>query len=117
MLRSRRQFLHAALHLGAAALTLTACDDDGASPPSPYPDAGQDPSLVTTIHDNHGHVLVVPTSDLRARVEKTYLIQGTAEHGHSVTVSAEDFSTLWNEGSVSLMSSSSGHSHLVTIVY
>jgi plastocyanin len=37
------------------------------------------------IAGNHGHVLVIPASDLDSTVDKTYSILGMATHDHSVT--------------------------------
>ena len=48
----------------------------------------------STIESNHGHVLVVSTADINAGVTKSYDIQGTADHAHSVTLTAADFASL-----------------------
>ena len=43
---------------------------------------------------NHGHVLLVTKEDVAAGVDKTYDIQGTATHTHSVTITAAMFARL-----------------------
>lgn len=116
---TRRQFLYTTLHLSAAALALSACDDESSGyPPNGSSDAGADTTLVTTISANHGHVLTVPLADLRAGVEKSYDIAGTAGHNHTVTLSAADFALISTEGTLTKSTTvASGHSHTVTVVY
>ena len=46
------------------------------------------------IQTNHGHVLVVPVADINAGVDKGYDIRGTADHTHTVTLTAADFASL-----------------------
>ena len=47
---------------------------------------------------------------------QTYDITGTATHGHTVTLSAADFTTLMGGGSVTVNSTSdSAHTHAVTV--
>ncbi|MCA9536491.1 MAG: hypothetical protein KC593_22565 [Myxococcales bacterium] len=114
---TRRQFLYTTLHLSAAALALSACDESSGPPPSGSSDAGADTTLVTTISANHGHVLTVPLADLRAGVEKSYGIAGTAGHNHTVTLSAADFALISTEGTLTKSTTvASGHSHTVTVV-
>ena len=80
--------------------------------------------VTTTIEDNHPngfHVFEVPVADVTAGVEKTYDIQGNnTGHGHTVTVTAENFEALDTGVLVSLTSSDTGavgmdHTHPVTL--
>jgi hypothetical protein len=71
---------------------------------------------VDTIAMNHGHVLTVAKEDVVAGVDKTYDIQGTATHTHSVTVTAAMFTMLKGNMAASLTSTTNAmHSHGVTI--
>ena len=81
-------------------------DDDG--------DAGA--SCKTAIGTNHGHAMSVAAGDVMAGVDKTYDIQGSSAHSHTVALSAEDFAEM-TPGSVLVVESSTdaGHSHEVTI--
>jgi hypothetical protein len=46
------------------------------------------------IETNHGHTLSVPVADINAGVDKTYTFGGTADHTHSLTLTAADFAQL-----------------------
>src|SRR5262245_1805251 len=46
------------------------------------------------IGSNHGHVLAVTIADINAGVDKSYDIRGTADHTHTVTLTAADFASL-----------------------
>jgi hypothetical protein len=101
-------------------LTLAAaCGDD-----APATGLCADNSVTTTIVDNHPngpHILDVPVADVLAAVEKTYDIQGNnTGHGHTVTVTADDFAALDSGTVVMLTSSDTGaagndHTHPVTL--
>jgi hypothetical protein len=70
-----------------------------------------------TIGTNHGHVLVVPPADVTAGVDRTYDIQGSSRHAHSVTISAANFATLAGGGTVMVTSTNgAAHTHAVTVV-
>lgn len=71
----------------------------------------------STIGSNHGHNLVVSKDDVNNATEKTYSIQGSAGHDHSVTITASQFASLKNDNqSINVVStSSSGHTHNVTV--
>ena len=70
-----------------------------------------------TINGNHGHTLTVSKEDVAAGVAKTYDIDGSAGHPHSVSVSADDFTALQNNDSVMTESSTGGgHTHGISIV-
>ena len=68
------------------------------------------------IASNHGHELVVPVADVEIGQDKTYDIQGTSAHPHTVTLSAADFSVLGTGATVTVTSSNdAGHTHQVTV--
>jgi hypothetical protein len=79
---------------------------------------------VVDIDDNHpngSHVLEVSSEDVAAGDERSYDIQGNnTGHGHTVTLSAEDFASLQDGDPVTVESSDTGaagndHTHTVTI--
>lgn len=140
---TRLQFLRSLGGLGLAAAcvpVLAACkaddDDDGPTPDANNnmnnpdasmgnpADAGVDGSmqpktcatLGTAVGENHGHAMTVSAADVTAGVDKTYQIQGTSTHPHTVVVTAASFATLKMTGSVTVTSSvDSAHSHDVTV--
>ncbi|MDI1479504.1 hypothetical protein [Polyangium sp. y55x31] len=65
------------------------------------------------------HEFVIPDAHVRAKVERTYDIQGLAGHEHSVTVTAADFEDLLRGKQVKIPCSrgTDGHNHLVFIRY
>ncbi len=75
----------------------------------------------TSIDTNHGHVLTVPVADINAGVQKSYTIQGTADHPHTVTLTAADFASLKQNTGIAEVSTTSAsaifgaHSHQVTV--
>ncbi len=69
------------------------------------------------ISQNHGHVIVVSSADLAAGVAKTYSIQGTSNHDHEVTITADQFAELSAGGEVTVLSTEGyWHQHTVTIL-
>jgi hypothetical protein len=64
---------------------------------------------------NHGHTLVVPKTDVMAGADKTYDIQGTSPHSHTVTITAAQFAALAANMSVSTVSSLDGHTHSIMV--
>jgi hypothetical protein len=136
---TRLQFLRSLGALGLAAVTapmLVACkkEDDptpdagnnnnpdasmGGSPDA-KPDSGMQPptcnTLTSSIGSNHGHVLTLPPADVTAGVEKTYNIQGSSNHPHTVKVTAQNFAMLKQTGTITLTSEPDNiHPHSVTI--
>lgn len=70
----------------------------------------------SSISSNHGHSLTVPAADVNAGVDKTYNIQGSSSHPHTIMVSSSDFATLSMNNSISKTSTNNdGHTHSVTI--
>jgi hypothetical protein len=68
-----------------------------------------------TIGTNHGHSLVVPIADVTAAADRTYSIRGASAHDHMVTITAAQFGMLADGATLSLTSTSSGHTHSVTV--
>ena len=68
-----------------------------APPPAPSPEEAMRASfsrVVGRVGKNHGHVLTVSLEDVKAGVEKTYDLKGTASHLHAATLTAEDMKKL-----------------------
>jgi len=85
------------------------------SPPPPAPSATCGASG-SAIAGNHGHQLIVPAADRDSMVAMTYHIQGTADHDHTVTLSAAQLASLKTAGTtVVVESSDAGHTHQVTV--
>jgi hypothetical protein len=123
----RKDFLRTALVMAGAGFGLTriASCGGGDSPGGGTGSAGTGGALTNacethapqdTISANHGHVLTVSQADAAAGQLKSYSIQGTSTHDHTVTVSSGNFATL-NAGQMVTITSSTGnnHTHTVTI--
>ena len=119
---NRRDFF---VRVGGAALAfpvlvkLAGCGKEGTEPPPP--DAPE-PAVCArgtevVIADNHGHQLTVSAADVQAGVAKTYDIQGSSPHTHTVTLTAALFQMLANGEEISVVSSTnSAHDHVITVV-
>ena len=86
----------------------------GTPTPNPTPTSGCAP----TIADNHPqpHVLVIPVSDLDSTTAKTYDIQGSADHSHSVTFSTAQLAQLKAGIMVAVTSTLTlAHTHAVSV--
>ena len=71
----------------------------------------------STIGANHGHVLMVSKADVAAGATRTYDIQGSANHAHSVTVTPAMFTMLQGNTAITTVSSTdSNHSHPITVM-
>ena len=69
-----------------------------------------------TIENNHGHDITVSAEDISAGTDKAYDIQGTAGHSHTVNLTAADFTSLkGNDGIEVVSSSDAGHTHNIVI--
>lgn len=70
----------------------------------------------TAITSNHGHTLTVSKSDIDNGTEKSYSIQGSSGHNHTIVVSAANFTVLKDSKSIVIESSrDSNHRHNVTV--
>ena len=79
-------------------------------------DDSADASCKAAIGTNHGHTMPLSSADVMAGADKTYDIQGSSAHSHTVDITAADFADM-TPGSVFVLESSTdaGHSHEVTI--
>ncbi len=113
---TRKQFLD---HLagGSVVLLLGGCGGGGsysAGAPAPAPSPAPAGGCSANIAGNHGHVLTIPQADLDSTTAKTYDIQGTADHTHSVTFSATDLANLKAGQTVTVQTSTTlAHSHSI----
>jgi hypothetical protein len=117
---TRKQFLRSALDVAAATLGLTvlsACNSGTSPPPGvdapgtvgsgsgPGSGAGSASACIqngtsVNIVANHGHVLVVSKEDVAAAQAKTYDIMGTADHTHTVSITAAMFAQLASDQAI-----------------
>ncbi len=110
-----------ALLLVAPAYAILSCssssDDSGSNNNNNNGDPNcLDNGTIANITGNHGHNLTVSKDDVSDGIEKTYAIDGSAGHSHSVTVTAANFITLRNNQQISLSSTTgSGHNHSIAV--
>jgi len=111
---TRRQFLELLVAIGTGAGVVSyGCgggdDGDASLGCSPNPNFGS----------NHGHTLNIPAADVAAGTPQTYDITGSADHGHTVTVSAALFTQLQRGDTVMVGSTASatgdGHNHDIAL--
>lgn len=76
-----------------------------------------DPTVEFVSNHNPGpHVLVVTLAEVEAGVEMQYNIQGQSGHPHTVVLTAEDFATLQQTGSIQVESSNDAmHTHVINV--
>ena len=97
---SRKEFLDKSFYalFVIFALAFTACSnsEDEANPTPTALSKCLENGALGNIELNHGHALSIPKEDIAAAKEKTYSIQGTADHSHEITVTPQDFTALKN---------------------
>jgi hypothetical protein len=107
---TRKAFLAGTL-AGAAGLLDQACSSSDSGPQGIS-------SCAADITDNHPqpHQLTVTAADVKAGTDKSYDIQGAADHNHTVLLVASDFAHL-KKGELAVTTSSvtQGHSHDISI--
>jgi hypothetical protein len=116
MTLTRKEFLSSVMTAAAGAAgaaLLVACgsssDDDGGGNCLM---AGVNASIGA----NHGHALVVTAADVMAGAAKMYDIKGSADHTHSVTVSAGVFAMLAsNQSAMTISTTVDNHSHTIML--
>jgi hypothetical protein len=111
MIITKRSFVRGSVGVCVAGVMTAACggdDDDD--------DTSSGGACTTQIASNHGHALTVSAADKMTGAAKEYDIKGSADHSHTVSLSAEDFADLAS-GTILIMNSSTdaGHEHEVTI--
>jgi hypothetical protein len=111
----RREFF-TTLVMGTAGVFVTACGSSNSVDASTtFGNCVQNGTSVT-IASNHGHVLLVDKADVSAGAAKTYDIMGSADHTHSVTVSAANFTQLTGNHAISVQTTvTNAHQHSVTV--
>ena len=95
---NRRQVMFAGF-LSITTIILSACQK--ATETAPTGSAANNctnANVDSIIGANHGHTIVIPQADITAGVSKTYSIQGSSAHDHTVTLSPGDFSALAHPG-------------------
>lgn len=102
--------------LGFPVITISGCGGGGGNPagpnPAPTPNAGD---AVGSVSANHGHVAIVRSADLQAGNAVTLEIRGSANHPHSVALSAAEVAAIRGGQRVSKGSSfDDAHDHTVT---
>ena len=116
---TRKQFLETVLTALGAMVAVGAAGCGGGSSSSNSSGGGNcsTNNAAVTIENNHGHVLTVTPADVKAAVGKTYHIQGSASHDHTVQVGTPDFQQLAQGQTVYKTSSlTNNHQHPITIV-
>ena len=119
MTMTRKQFLGTVMGAAGAAL-LAGCggDDGGHLDGSTQRNCAMN-GTTTMIASNHGHVIVVTAADVTSGADKTYDIMGTADHTHSVTITAADFAKLQSNANGTVMEVSTvgnAHMHEITVI-
>lgn len=122
--RMTRMGFCGALLGGSVLLLIQSCGGGGsdssetpAPPPPPTPGgASASVGCSNTIAANHGHVLTVALADLDSASDKTYDLQGAADHSHTLTLTVAQLRTLKSGASVSTTSSIAfEHQHQIAI--
>ena len=110
-----------AMLIAVPAYSLLGCSssDDGGENQNPDPVANADclaNGTGVSIGGNHGYSLTVSKADVQSGVAKTYSIQGTSPHNHSVDLTAANFTSLKSNASISVTSSNDdSHTHSVQV--
>jgi len=105
--------------LSGVTIIITDCGgDDSGSPTSPD-GGGSSGDAVGVVSANHGHTAVVTAAQLMAGNAVRLDIQGSADHPHTVDLSADEITQIRNRQRVSKTSSTGqqagqAHSHTVT---
>jgi hypothetical protein len=111
---SRKRFVETMVG-GSALLLFHGCGGGGSyggGMPNPMPASGCAPMIA----ENHGHVLVIPLSDLDSASDKIYDIHGTADHTHSVTLIVQQLKQLKAGSTVTVTTSVTlAHTHAISV--
>lgn len=111
--RMTRKGFCGALLGGSVLLLIQSCGGGGSdssetpATPSPPTPGGASASVgcSNTIAANHGHVLSMALADLDSASDKTYDLQGAADHNHTLTLTVAQLRTLKTGASVTTTSS------------
>ncbi len=118
----RREFSRQAVVaiLSAATITIADCGGGGSSPaPTPPPGGGGGGGgggdVAGTVSANHGHTAVVTAAQITAANAVNLDIHGTADHPHTLSLTAAEIGMIGSRQTVAKTSSSdNSHSHTVT---
>lgn len=117
---TRKQFLGAASG-GTLLLLLQACGGGGSGYSATPAPTGSSSGITScgasgsAIAGNHGHMLAIPLADLDSTTDKTYSIQGTANHDHQITLTVAQLQSLKAGQPVVVTSTTTlSHNHDVT---
>ena len=121
--KTRRKLLFASAGGAAFAAVLASCGGSSGGSPAPAPVPPPPPPGTLACHDtlitgNHGHAVTVPTADLDLMVDKTYNIQGTATHNHTIALTSAQLQMIKVMTAVTVTSSmdpAQTHTHDVTV--
>jgi hypothetical protein len=109
---SRREFSRESVlaMLAGVVITISGCGDDDAGPTSP---SGGD--VNGSISANHGHVATVRNADITAAGAVTLDIRGTADHPHTVSLTAAQVQQIGSGQRVAVTSTTEmAHQHTIT---
>jgi len=120
----RREFTVASAMavLSGVAISVSGCGGgSGGSPTTPTTPAAPTPApspsgdTVGTVSNNHGHSAVITAAELTAAGALTIDISGSADHPHTVTLTADEVQQIGSSARVSKESTTdASHSHTVT---
>jgi len=112
----RREFtLQSAMAiLSAATITISGCGGGSSPSPSPSPSPGSS-DVTGSVAANHGHLAVITAARLMAGNAIQLDITGSADHPHTVEVTAAEVTQIGARQRVAKTSSTdAGHQHTVT---
>lgn len=115
---NRKVFLQSigGLLISLPIILVLGCSSSDDDTPTPTTSGNCDNGAAGTISSNHGHSLSVSANDVQAGIEKTYTIQGTSVHDHSITLTAANFTTLASGQALGVTSTTGdGHTHIITV--
>ena len=118
----RREFSRQAVVaiLSAATITIADCGGGGSSPaPTPPPGGGGGGGgggdVAGSVSANHGHTAVVTAAQITAANAVNLDIHGTADHPHTLSLTAAEVGMIGSRQTVAKTSSNdNSHSHTVT---
>ena len=117
---NRREFTaqSALALLSGVTITVSACGGSSSSPASPSPSPAPGPAganVLASIGANHGHTGEITRAELTAGGAVMLNIRGSADHPHTVQVTAPEVMQVAGGGRVVKTSSNDdGHTHSVT---
>lgn len=100
---------------GGLTMLLSGCGGGGGDTPAPAAPAPA-PAAAScgafAFSANHGHVLIIPEADLDSTVARSYNIQGSAPHNHTVTLTPAQLAALKAGQMIALTTSTDAtHAH------